>query len=204
MKTLFVCIDETLDNPMNVGGSICAPRPFVVAWVRAVAEARPRYRPRNCADCGARREREGPQWVDLSVPHAVRQLSYPFECPLSIDADGLEDRLRQLFRKVVYEDADRWRKALALGDESCESGIARKPGGRQPPARLPIERRVLTTRDAGHPRRALRTGRSHGRSFTPRAHAGGGASADGAAPALRGSARDRARAGCPSPVRAGR
>jgi hypothetical protein len=44
MKTLFVCIDETLDNPMNVGGSICAPRPFVVAWVRAVAEARPRYR----------------------------------------------------------------------------------------------------------------------------------------------------------------
>ena len=35
MKTLFVCIDETLDNPMNVGGSICAPRPFVVAWVRA-------------------------------------------------------------------------------------------------------------------------------------------------------------------------
>jgi hypothetical protein len=38
MKTLFVCIDETLDNPMNVGGSICAPRrslwPGCALWLR--------------------------------------------------------------------------------------------------------------------------------------------------------------------------
>jgi len=31
-------------------------RPFVVAWVRAVAEARPRYRPRNFVQIAVRDE----------------------------------------------------------------------------------------------------------------------------------------------------
>jgi hypothetical protein len=43
-----------------------------------------------------------------------------------------EDRLWQLFREVIYEDADRRQKALPVGNESGERGIARKPSGQHP------------------------------------------------------------------------
>jgi hypothetical protein len=44
-----------------------------------------------------------------------------------------QDRFRELCRQVIHEDADRWQKALSVGNESRYRGIASKPGGQHPP-----------------------------------------------------------------------
>jgi hypothetical protein len=38
-----------------------------------------------------------------------------------------EDRLRQLDRQIIHKNADRWQKALPVGNKSRERGIASKP-----------------------------------------------------------------------------